>query len=60
MITKGKTGNLYGIDVKARTKVERPRVDLKQPSDKSRAALLQAAKHCFERHHEAIQALADR
>ena len=60
MTKKGLTGSLYGIEVKARQHVERPKVTIKTTSPASRDAILRAAERIYEQHHEVIQALAKR
>lgn len=60
MTKKGVTGNLYGLEVKARQHVERPKVTIKTTDATSRQAILRAAERVYEHHHKVIQALAKR
>jgi hypothetical protein len=60
MISEGKTGNIHGIEVKARAVTRRPTANVSTHSSDGREAVLQAARRVYEEHHAVIQALANR
>jgi hypothetical protein len=60
MISKGKTGTIHGIEVKARAVTQPPTAKVSTTSSDGRKAVLQAAKRVYEQHHAVIQALANR
>ncbi|PRG29275.1 hypothetical protein [Burkholderia multivorans] len=60
MVTKGKTGNIHGVEVKARQHAQQPTVKVNAGSADGRKAVINAAKHVYEQHHAVIQALANR
>jgi DNA-directed RNA polymerase subunit L len=59
-INKGKTGNIHGVEVKARHRTQEPKVRISTNTADGRNAVLKAAKSVYERHHDVIQALAKR
>jgi hypothetical protein len=60
MVTKGKTGNIHGVEVKARLHTQQPTVTVNTGSVDGRKAVINAAKRVYEQHHAVIQALAHR
>jgi hypothetical protein len=60
MISKGKTGTIHGLEVKARAKTQRPTAQVSTSSADGKKAVLSAAQRVYEQHHAVIQALAKR
>jgi hypothetical protein len=60
MVTKGKTGNIHGVVVKARLHTQQPTVTVNTSSADGRKAVINAAKLVYEQHQAVIQALANR
>ncbi|SAL78735.1 hypothetical protein AWB68_05485 [Caballeronia choica] len=60
MITEGKTGNIHGIEVKARVRTQEPTVTVTTTTEDGRRAVLRAVERVYEQHHDVIQALANR
>lgn len=59
-IHKGKTGNIHGVEVKARTRTQEPTVKITTASVDGKNAILRATKTVYEQHHAVIQALGKR
>lgn len=59
-INRGKTGNIHGVEVKARNRTQEPTVKITTNTADGRNAVLKAARSVYERHHQVIQALAKR
>ncbi|WP_310630676.1 hypothetical protein [Paraburkholderia sp.] len=57
---KGKTGNIHGVEVKAREREQRPAVKIDTKSEDGRRAILKAAQQVYDEHRAVIQALAHR
>lgn len=60
MVTKGKTGNIHGVEVKARAGAQTPTVKVNAGSVEGRRAIIKAAKTVYDQHQAVIQALANR
>lgn len=60
MVMKGKTGNIHGVEVKARAGVQLPTAKVNASSLDGRKQIVNAAKRVYEQHHAVIQALAKR
>jgi hypothetical protein len=60
MTRKGKTGNIHGIEVKARVRTQEPTVTITTDTVEGREAVLRAIEKVYEQHREVIQALANR
>jgi|GEM_PF-5992166 len=60
MVMKGKTGNIHGVEVKARVGVQLPTTKVNASSADGRRQIVTAAKRVYEQHHSVIQALAKR
>ena len=60
MVMNGKTGNIHGIEVKARAGVQLPTQKVNGSSADGRKQIVNAAKRVYEQHHAVIQALAKR
>jgi hypothetical protein len=60
MTPKGKTGNIHGVEVKARARTQEPTVTVTTDTVEGRKAVLLAVEKVYEQHREVIQALANR
>ncbi|QKM52181.1 hypothetical protein [Burkholderia glumae] len=60
MTTKGKTGTIHGIEVRARQATQQPTVKISTQSAADRQVILSAAQTVYEQHQSVIQALANR
>lgn len=60
MVIRGKTGNIHGVEVKARAAIQRPTVKVSASSEDGRQQIVNAAQRVYEQHHAVIQALAKR
>ena len=60
MNPKGKTGNIHGVEVKARARVQEPTVKVTTDTVEGRKAVMLAVEKVYEQHRDVIQALANR
>lgn len=55
MVPKGKTGNIHGVEVKARAHIQPSTVKVSTHAADDQKAVIEAAQRVYEQHHAVIQ-----